>query len=65
MADEPFYAPSRKPPAPAPPRPQEPLWTLRKRDRQTACALVHGEYGVEAVAQPRRPLVWPPGNDRR
>src|SRR5712692_5016987 len=57
MTDDPFYAPNHKPPAPAPPRPQERLWSLRKGDRRIDYALlVHGEHSVEAAL--RRDGAW-------
>ena len=52
MTDVPFYAPGHDNsprPAPAKPRPGEPLWSLRKGGRQIDAELrYHGEYGVEA-----------------
>ena len=48
MSDQPFYAPSRKPTPPPPPRKGEPLWTIQKAGRTLACELRDdGAAGVE------------------
>jgi len=49
MANEPFYSPQRQPPPPRVSKPGEPLWSLRRDERQITCELrSHGEYGWEA-----------------
>jgi hypothetical protein len=49
MADDPFYAPFRKPDPPREAQPGEPVWTLSNGERRLSCELSdHGDDGCEA-----------------
>ena len=49
MADDPFYAPNRKPPPPRVPWAGEPLWSVRVNGATWEAELrYHSEYGVDA-----------------